>query len=199
MKQLSSWSKLVITAVLMLTPGLLLAGGGEGEHAEAPHGVPSHVWFHLINFSILAYFLFTKLRRPLRDHLIKRHDTIKEALERSEVLRQQAEARADELAKKLEGLNAEIDLMRAQAQADAEREAERLLANAEANVIRMKADADKLLQEEVNRASARMRQEVIDLALELASRMLKERITAQDQERLAGQYLEQMGRSTEIH
>lgn len=205
MKLLNSWIGSVFTSALALMPALFWASdiwaseGGEGGHAEGPHGVPSYVWFHLINFTILAYFLFTKLRRPLRDHLIKRHDTIKDALERSEILRRQAEARAEDLAKKLDGLNAELVTMKVQAQADAQREAERLLASTEANVARMRSDADKLLQEEVSRAASRMRQEVTDLALELATRMLRERITAEDQGRLAGQYLDQLGQSKEIH
>jgi len=89
--------------------------------------------------------------------------------------------------------------MKVQAAADVKEEAARLVANAEAMANRMKTDADKLLRDEVARARVQMRQEVIGLAIDLAARMLSEKVNQDDQRRLADEYLRQMTQSKEIH
>lgn len=197
-KWTSSAAMFALCAIPGVMPTLLLASGG-AEHAEAPHGPPSFVWFHLINFVILAGFLFTKLRRPIFDHVLRRSDGIRDQLERADNARKEAEARAAELEVRLAGLTAELDTMIKQAEADAQLESQRLIANSEATAVRMKADAERLLKEEVTRARVQMRQEVITLAVELAERLLTEKITQTDQRRLADDYLRQMSQSKEMH
>lgn len=185
--------------LVCLTPSLLLAaGGGEGEHGGGHHGPPSFVWFHLINLIILAALLIPRLRRPLADFLVRRSDGIREALEKSERARKEAEVRAAELEQKLQSLTQDIEQMKSHASAEAKAEAAKLVQNAQANADRFQADAERLLKEEVSKARVQMRQEVVELAVELAQRMITERVTQQDHQRLTEDYLRQL-QSKEVH
>lgn len=199
---MKKWTSIAVTCYLSLLPTLLLASEGAehgAEHAEAPHGPPMTVWFHLINFIILAAILYRQARRPIHEAIVRRSDSVREQLEKSERARKEAEAKAAELDARLQSLSSEINSMKEQAQVDAREEAARAVANAEAMATRMKADADKLLKDEVARARVQMRQEVIGLAIDLASRLLSEKVTQDDQKRLADEYLRQMNQSREIH
>jgi len=199
---MKKWTSFAVACYCTLLPALLMASEGAehgAEHAEAPHGPPMTVWFHPINFVILAVILVRQARRPIHDHIVRRSDTVREQLEKSEKARKEAEARASELDARLQALTGEIDAMKVQAAADVKEEAARLVANAEAMANRMKTDADKLLRDEVARARVQMRQEVIGLAIDLAARMLSEKVNQDDQRRLADEYLRQMTQSKEIH
>ncbi len=73
------------------------------------------------------------------------------------------------------------------------------LANAQATAARIQTDVKRLLEDELNRARHQLRRETVEIAFALAERLLRERVEAADQRRLAEEYLKQIVQSTEVH
>ena len=91
---------------------------------------------------------------------------------------------------KVEG---ESDALLAEARVDAARERERIEARAieEAALIRDSADRD--MDAGVNRARRDLQAHVADLATGIASRLVRENVSDQDQDRLVREYLDHLG------
>jgi F-type H+-transporting ATPase subunit b len=192
-------TRLLLFSAPLLVPTLLLAE--EAEHAEAvPQHVPPFVWFHLLNLTILVFVLYRLMRKPFRDFLVKRQDTIREALEKAESARIDAERQNELYRQRLAGLSEEIATLRMQTETVSRAEADQLIASATSMAARIETDTQRLLKDELARARYQLRQEAIDLAIKLAEGLLAGRITESDQRRLAEEYLQRVGNtSTEIH
>jgi F0F1-type ATP synthase membrane subunit b/b' len=79
--------------------------------------------------------------------------------------------------------------MKAQANTDAQAEAERIAARADADVARLRESTERTLREEANRARNELRAEAVQLAVELARGALAKNVNAEDQARLAAELL----------
>ncbi len=188
---------LILQIPLLVASSTLLAE--EGHHAEAPHAVPQNVWFHFINLGILLFILFRLLRAPLRDYLVRRQDAIREALEKAESAKRTADEKLALYEKRIAQLDEEISTMRREVEVSVKEEANRLVAQSVAAATRLEADTLRLLNDELGRARYALRREAIDLAIQMAERLLKENMTDVDQRRLAEDYLQRVAQSTEIH
>lgn len=82
------------------------------------------------------------------------------------------------------GLDAELAEIRQQARDRAEAERARILSDATASAERVRRDAKASVEQELRRARAELRAEAAELAVTLAGRLLSERMTASDGERL---------------
>ena len=154
----------------------------------------------MFNLAVLVFILYRLLRKPLHEFLIKRQDTIREALEHAESARLEAERRNEQYQRRLTGLEQEIAAMRTQTETAAQAEGAQLIANAKMTVVRLEQDTQRLLKDELTRARYQLRQEAIELAMRLAEGLLAGRITEADQRRLAEEYLQRVSQSTtEIH
>jgi F-type H+-transporting ATPase subunit b len=186
---------------LPLWSSAVLLASEEGGHSE--HGgaieVPFNVWFQFVNLAILVYVLYRAARQPARDFFLKRADGIREALERSETARKEAEAKLKEYEVRMSGLEAEIRNFKEESEAATRAESERIIASANASATRLETDTRRLLNDELARARFQLRQEAIELAVQLAQQLMTQRMTDADQRRLAEDYLKRMSRTTEMN
>lgn len=151
----------------------------------------------LINFGILGagYYLFG--RKPIAEALASRRDTIAKEIEEAARMKGEAEARAKTYQAKLETLEQEVRTAREALVRAGEAERERLVKEAEATAERMRKDAEFMVEQELKQLRLDLWRDAVRAAVAAAGEMLKQRVNAEDQERLAEEYLAELAGAKE--
>lgn len=180
-----------MTQVLAVLPFLLAAGEGAGAEAHGEKGfelvgpdLETLIWLWVI-FAILFLILRKFAWKPLLAAVEAREKRIADSLAKAEEIQKAA---ADIAARQEAALaeaqvkaKAVLDDARAQAEDYRKRELERAKVDADAFLDR----ARKEISLEEARARDSLRREVVDLTLEIASKVLERTVTADDDRRLA--------------
>lgn len=160
---------------------------GQVVHEEEPASPP--FVFVLINFAILlgilAKFGVPLARKTARD----RHDLIKSALDEAARLRKQAADKLADYEARLKTADAEIQQLVEGMRADAKKEADRIRAAAEAQAAQMARDAEQRIAAEIELARAELTREVTAAAAAATEKLLREKLTASDQQRLVAGFI----------
>ena len=162
-----------------------------GEKASDPshRGYPPPYGWALVNFVVFLGILSRILWKPIKAGFIERHGKIKGELGEAQRLRKEAEAQLAEYTKKVAHVDQEVETLLAQLRKEAQADRARIIAAAEDEARRLRVEADKQIQLEIDRARAALRQETVEAALKAAEEILRTRITTEDQQRLAERYL----------
>jgi F-type H+-transporting ATPase subunit b len=156
---------------------------GEEEPMSAPF------IFMILNFAILLALL-SKFGGPAARKLAaERHDQIKTALDDAARLRKQAADKLAEYDAQLKALPDEIAKIVAGIRADAEADKQRILEAAERQAAQMKRDAELHIAAEIELARSALTREVTAAAGAAAEKILRDKVTAGDQQKLVGAFL----------
>lgn len=150
------------------------------------------VW-HLVNFLILIVVLQRFLYRPVMRMLDERAARIRDSLAHAEAVRDETSRLQEEAGKILDEARSEgqrlreearraADQMLAAAQSQAREESERIIERAQADLVR-----------EREQAFLELRQEVVDLTLAAASRVLRRSLDGKAQRELIHEFLSNRG------
>jgi len=149
----------------------------------------------LINFGVLAAAYYLLGKKPVAEGLQARRDTIAKDIEEAQRMRHEAEERAKLYQAKLEKLEDEMRMARDSLLHAGEAEQERIVKEAEAKAERMRKDAEFLVEQELKQIRGELLREAVESAVRAAEDLLKARVTPADHERLAEDYLADLGRS----
>jgi F-type H+-transporting ATPase subunit b len=153
---------------------------------------PSFIW-HVINFGILFFVLWKFLFPPVLKMLDERQARIRESMERAEALREESTRGA-------EAGKAQLDEARREGQNiinNANQIAERIRtertqqAQAEYDTILRRAQEDAARERE--QAFAELRQQVADLAVMAAERIIQRQLDPATQRQLVNEFLAEAG------
>jgi F0F1-type ATP synthase membrane subunit b/b' len=147
----------------------------------------------IVNFGILAAGYYLLGRKPIATALQSRRDSIAKEIEEAQKIRQEAEARAKVYQAKLDTLAEDVRAAREALLRAGEAERDRIVSEAEAKAERMRKDAEFILMQEVKQMRQDLWREALESATLAAEKLLKQRVTAEDQERLAEDYLAELG------
>lgn len=147
----------------------------------------------LVNFGILVAGYYLLGRKPIAAGLQSRRDRIAREIEEAQKMRHEAEERAKFYQVKLEKLTEEVRTAREGLVRAGEAERDRLVREAEAKGERMKKDAEFLVEQELKQIRVDLQRETVEAAIAAAEELLKKRVTMADQERLAEDYLSDLG------
>ncbi len=142
-----------------------------------------------VNFGILLLILAKFAGPAARKMAESRSDQIKNALEESAKLRQQASAKLEEYKTKLADADAQINKMVADMRASADADKTRILDNAAKQAEALKRDAEARIAAEIARARIELKREVSIAAAAAAEKMLRERVTGADQTKLVDTFI----------
>jgi F-type H+-transporting ATPase subunit b len=147
----------------------------------------------LINFGILigGYYLLGK--DSITAGLKARRSNIQKELEEAARMKAEAEERAKKYQARLQTLEAEKATAIEALVRAGEAEKERIVRDAEAKAERMRKDAEFLVEQEIKQLRVDVWREAVDTAVAAAEELLKKRVTPADQERLAEEYLADLG------
>jgi F-type H+-transporting ATPase subunit b len=207
MRKLRDWVKRMLgqqgTRRLLGGAGLaaatLVCGIAHAESAPAGHHGEPHVnlwswdahapptgWF-LIDFVIFVGLLYFLGKGPVTRAFQNRHDAIKQAIERAQAAYAKAKAHADEYGQKLARVVQEVEVLVAGARRSGEEEKERIVATAEEAAGKMQADTQAVVEQEIDGARRRLREEVVAEVLGSARAILTRELSDADRERLLEQ------------
>jgi F0F1-type ATP synthase membrane subunit b/b' len=175
--------------------------GGEGAKEEGPApfnftafgGETPPFIAMLINFGILAGGYYFLGRKPVAAGLQARRDTISKDIEEAQRMKREAEERAKTYQSKLEKLEVELQDARESLVRAGEAESERIVRDAEVKAERMRKDAEFLVEQELKQIRGDLWRDTVEAAVAAAEELLKKRVTPADQERLAEDYLADLG------
>lgn len=145
--------------------------------------------FHLFNLFLFFGLILFFVRRPMLDTLRTRALGIRNTIITAAKHRDEAKEQHEEVTARLQALQDEIAKMRAEAKEDAKAESERLVARAHEEAERIAQTAQRNIRDEVARARLELRRDAVELAVQLAENTLKEAVNAEDQKRLANDFL----------
>lgn len=145
--------------------------------------------FMLLNFGILLLIL-AKYGGPVASKLAReRHDQIKTALDEAAKLRDQAEKKLSEFETRIKDVDAEVKKLVDGIRADAEADKARILAAAQKQAEQMKRDAELRIAAEIEFARAHLQREVAVAASGATERLLREKVTGDDQTKLVTTFI----------
>lgn len=202
---------IVVAASLSFAPaiaGVALAQHG-GEHADATHvdedaelaheehGGEHHelVWDQfklagqLVNFAVWLFLMWYLLKKPLPAFLQERRAAIVDGLEEAKRLTAEAEAKHKEYSDRIANMDRELEDLRAEMRKSALDERDRIVKEASDKAEKMKTEARFLIDQQMKQLRADLTREAIEAAVGAAETILREKTTAQDQQRLADEYL----------
>jgi F-type H+-transporting ATPase subunit b len=166
------------------------AGGGHSESA------PADQWlvfvFSSINFVIFALLFRRFAAAPLRDFLARRRTEVAEAIESASLAKAEAEALKAEYEAKAAKLDETKKELIAEVRAVAEVERGRAITAANESAQRMRQEADRIAQSDLERARRELRGEAARLATELASELISNRLDDAERKRLVDDFVEKV-------
>jgi len=156
-------------------------------HEEEPASPP--FVFMLFNFAVLLGLLAWKGKPIASQVAAERHDLIKTAIDEAAKLRKQAADKLAEYETRLKDADAEIKKLVEGMRIDAENDKKRMLAAAEAQAVIMKRDAEQRIAAEIELARIQLTREVTAAAAAATEKMLREKMTASDQQTLVNAFI----------
>lgn len=173
-------------AVLLLPLAAYAQEIPEGAHVI---GIP---WPKLvlmaINFSLFVYLL-SRYWPTLRHVMIERRSLVREALDKAQRARREAEALRAEWQERLDKLAGELETMLQRARSDIALERDQILAAARATAEAIQRDAERTAENELRQAREQLRAEVAQQALAIAERIAPQRLTSADQSRFIDDFV----------
>lgn len=179
---------IIPAGICILTPATLLAaeeGAGEGG-ALLMAG-------RIFNICLVAFVLVWIGRKPLLEFFASRTQSIREQLEAAESARKEAEARLEEMQARMSNLDRELQEIRDAAEGEARAEYQRLVAEAERDAEKIVARARQEIEGMTRSAHQELKAHAADLAVQLAEEKIRKEISDEDQARLFGGIVRQLG------
>jgi F-type H+-transporting ATPase subunit b len=167
--------------------------GGEVVHTEHGREVrsprPPPFVGPLVNFAILLVLGYMAVTRSINPSLQARRASVESEIAEAKRLHDEAVTMHAEMTAKLGSLDAEITTLKAQFASAGEAERDRIVAEARARAERMRADAAATIEQEMKNLREDLRREAIIAATAAAEATVRSSIGADDQTRLADEYL----------
>jgi len=175
---------------LVFTSFAFASGGGEeGKHTSL---FMDYLW-KIINFGVLFFILFKFGKKPLQSFLKQRTELIEKTLKEAKEAKELAQKALQEVEERFRTKDKDIEEILSASKRAGEQERERLLE--EGNKLRGKIyeQAKINIDYELKHAKDAIKAEAVEIAMELAEKKLKEKLTKKDQERLLEESLMKIG------
>ena len=165
------------------------------EHGGAHSGAEGWTVLarHAFNLILLSYLLVRFALPALRDFMRQRSEGLREQIDGARRELAAAQQELARLRREVESSRAEEGDLIAEAERVAQAERERSLAQTRENAERLREDARRIADQEVERARGVLRAEAAELATELAAGLLRERMNASDDRRLFDEFAQRAG------
>jgi F-type H+-transporting ATPase subunit b len=189
MKSLFRTTLPVASAIFFVFAGIALAaseGGGEAK------GWVATDTYKVLNFLVLAGVLFYIARKPVAQFFSSRISDIQGQLADLEQKKADAQKMLSEYENKIAELSKESEKIVQDYVRQGEDAKKRILAEAEAQAIKLEESAKRNIEQEFKAAKAKLQQEIAEKALAQAELLVKESISSEDQDRLVDEYLDKV-------
>ena len=174
--------------LILWSLALWLAPAAAHAAAEGALGI----FVELANLALLLGVIVYFARKPVLAYLSDRRGEIQGNLEGAEKLLQEAEGKLAEWSQRANQLDAEVESIREAAHKAAQQERDAIVADAEATAERIRASAHGVVARELRAAKESLREEVANLATDLAGKILTEQVSDADRSRLVDEFIQKV-------
>jgi F-type H+-transporting ATPase subunit b len=165
---------------------------GEAHAAGHAEGIPSIVWVQAFNFVLYAAIIYFVLRKPIKSFFNGRQENFKQALVKAQAARHEAEQKRQEIHARLTNLESTSEESLAKARAEAEALKAKILQDAAELSQRLKEEARRTAELEIERAKTELREELLASAVAASRKLLSEKMADQDQKRLQAEFVDKI-------
>ncbi|HEY2382642.1 MAG TPA: ATP synthase F0 subunit B [Terriglobia bacterium] len=162
--------------------------GAEAQHEESPVRVIAR-W---ANFIVLFAGLAFLLRKPMSEFFKTRQTEIASGLRRAQDAQTSAQARMDEIEKRLANLTSEIENLSAAAQQESLAEREKILADAKHEVERVVEQSRQEIERVARAVEREIKEHVADQVIDRAGNALRTEMTQDDQKRIIVRFIQNL-------
>jgi F-type H+-transporting ATPase subunit b len=181
-----------------LGAGLLLAGvAAASEAAHGGHGaidpakIQELIW-RTVNFVVFAAVLIKLVSKPAKNFFAQRSQDVATTLEELETRLAEATSALKAAETRLHEVAQEREKIIQQYMAEGEMEKAKILDKANMVAERIKEMAALSIQQETQKATHDLREEIVGMATQMATDMIKEKATYADQQGLVEEYLKKV-------
>ena len=150
---------------------------------------------NLLVFIVCALYLHRRFGRPIREALRTRGEGIKRELLRAREERDQAVAKLAEVESRFASLDAEVARVKEKARAEADAEKQRIAAATEQEIAKTREQAKREIEAAGKAARHELRRFAAEESVRLAEEILAREMKAEDDVRLTGLSVEELGRT----
>jgi len=179
-----------LTIDLFISPALLFAA----EAAEQTDIWHNYTLWRVINLLVFVIILVYILRSKVRIGRVldNRAASIVKELDQAKRDKQEAQARLAELEARLGRLDQEVADIRAEAERESAREAERVRQTAAADAEKIRQTAQREIEGAMKAARGELRAFVADQSVALAEGMIRREIRAEDNTRMVNKFIDDL-------
>ena len=182
---------IILSSVVFLFTSTLAFAGADGGGVEIPWG---DIVKETVNLTIFLCVLGYFVRKPLSSFLKDRSELMRKSIEDASAARAEAMKKLEAVDARMKLLSEEIAKLNARMESESAAEAQALRDTATAEIGRIRAQAEFSGEQELKKALAELRHEASVLVSEAAETMVRESLSAQDQERLVKENIEKIER-----
>lgn len=190
------WSFVMATLVTLIWCGAVLASsGGEAASGGQAGGIDKvkDLGLRAFNFAVLLGLLIFACKKFKVGSLIdSRRDKIRADLADLESKKRAAEQQLASCTAKLANLDQEVDKILTEYNKDGEAIKAKIIREAEIAAERIRSDANKIVEYELIEAKSRLANELSGQVMQLAEKIIVEKLADTDQDRLVDEYVKQI-------
>lgn len=180
---------MVIMAVLLFCFVGTTIASSEGNGGK---GWVATDWYKVMNFGVLAIGLFLILRKPVSKALDSRIKGIKDQLSELENKKKEAEKELVKYNERFSLLEQEAEKLVEEYIRQGNEAKARIIEEAKKAAEKLEEQASRNIENEFKKAKIKLQQDTLEKALVNAETLIKNKITAQDQDKLVDEYLEKV-------
>lgn len=174
---------MILSGLIMFL--LLAAEGALGEYLP--------IIAKVVNLLLFTGILIYILRRPLGQAFRDQRENIRRELMRAQEERNAALSKLEEVEGRLALLDSEVESIRAQAQRDAAEERARIERATEDEIRKIREQSQREIESAAKAARASLRAYAAEQSVRLAEEIIRRDIRPEDDARLVGEYVEELG------
>ncbi|WP_261810108.1 F0F1 ATP synthase subunit B [Levilactobacillus humaensis] len=153
--------------------------------------------FYVVTFLLLMWLVKIFAWGPITKMMQQRSDKISDDIDHAEKSRAEAADLADQRQEALQGSRVEAQQIVSTAKSDGQEQRGQIINKAEADAQALKAKAQDDIAQEREAALVGARNDVADLSIEIASKLIQRELNASDQKELIDSYIEGLGKPHE--
>ncbi|NOY39660.1 MAG: F0F1 ATP synthase subunit B [Nitrospirae bacterium] len=180
--------RFVSPAVSFVMVFILLLSHAAAVFAMEGEGAGGSDWkswlWKIVNFAILLFILLKFLSKPMKDYFKQRTELIEKSLSEAREAKELAQKALKEVEEKLKLKDQEIERIIESAKQSGQAEHDSLIEQGREMSDKIRAQARTNIEMELKNAKASLRAEASGLALKLAEKRLREKLTEEEQLRL---------------
>jgi F-type H+-transporting ATPase subunit b len=190
-KHIISISSLLALCILNLVFVSVIFASGGGEEAH-PSLIKEYA-FKIINFIVIFGLIFYFARKPVKNMLKQRTEMIEKTLKEAQEAKELAQKALQEAQTRLQTKDKEIDEIISVSKQAGEQERARIIEESERLKERIFEQAKVNIEYELKGAKEAIKAEAVEIAMELAEKKIKEKLTKEEQEKLLQESLTKIG------